>query len=452
MKKIIIAFFAIILTHAPVFSENLTYMNMPFWEKFNDENLINNLVTIYQNNNDLKAAVLKVNEANRVVKMSFADELPYIGFKGYAGRIFNSSDEKFGDITIPDYTESHFLFPLTMNYEIDIWGKNHLKTKSKKMQLEMIKQDEKSAYIYISSAFAIDYYNLIRADKLVEYYNNLINLQKDIINSYQCRYEYGTATLSDIEKARKDLTFYQEELQKLEERREVLLNQISVLLSNRSFDKIKRSDFNDINPSLKIPENVDFAILEQRPDSVKSELELKRIGIDIKTARRDLLPKFIITGNLGFNWYNISSSHKFLSDIGIVPVWDIFTGGRKLQLLKLQKDKYDIALQHYEKTILKVIQESNDALYSTKTAKKIKNTAKERLNSDTKEYSYTITKADAGIADKLDILRQEKLLTISQIESVSAEVNEIISAINLYQALGGIDYTALDTTLSGENI
>ena len=32
-----------------------------------------------------------------------------------------------------------------MNYEIDIWGKNHLKTKSKKKQFEM---DVKSRWLF----------------------------------------------------------------------------------------------------------------------------------------------------------------------------------------------------------------------------------------------------------------------------------------------------------------
>ena len=47
-------------------------------------------------------------------------------------------------------------------------------------------------------------------------------------------------------------------------------------------------------------------------------------------------------------------------------------GGRKLQLLKLKKDQYEIATQKYEKTILTAIQETNDALYSMKTAENIK--------------------------------------------------------------------------------
>ena len=182
-------------------------------------------------------------------------------------------------------------------------------------------------------------------------------------------------------------------------------------------------------------------MLDKRPDRIKSELDLEKIGIDIKVAKRDLLPKFIITGNLGFNMYNLHSSHKFLADLGIVPMWDLFMGGRKLQMLKLKKDQFEIATQKYEKTILTAIQETNDALYAMKTAENIKTITDDRLNTDVKELGYMKIKEDSGTADNLDLILQEEKLLISKKQAVSSKINKIISAINLYQALGGIDFT-----------
>ena len=441
MKKLLILFFIPILFQACTYANDLEYMNLSFWEKFNDNILVDNLIKVYENNHDLKAAVQKTNEANRIVKMSFANELPHIGFEGYVGRIFKSSDEVFGNITIPNYAETHYYLPLSMNYEIDIWGKNHLITKSKKKQFEIVKQDERSAYIYISSAFAVDYFNLIRCDKLIDCQKQLITLQEQAINSYKIRYEYGTATLSEIDEAEKNLTYMKEDLHKLLKKQDMLKNQISTLLGDRAFEDINRSDYEDLNVSFTTPDSIDFNMLDKRPDRIKSKLDLERLGIDIKVARRDLLPKFIITGNLGFNMYNLHSSHKFLADLGIVPVWDLFMGGRKLQLLKLKKNQFEIATQNYEKTILTSIQETNDALYAMKTAENIKTITNDRLNTDIKELGYTKIKEESGTADNIDLILQEEKLLISKKQTISSEINKIISAINLYQALGGIDFT-----------
>lgn len=168
---------------------------------------------------------------------------------------------------------------------------------------------------------------------------------------------------------------------------------------------------------------------------------MERIGIDIRIAKKDLLPSFIITGNIGFNFYNISSPHNFLADIGLVPVWDLFTGGLKIQRLKLQKDRYDIAIQHYEKVILKSIQETNDTLYELKTAGNITNIAEKRNSYDIKELLLTELKEDAGTADYLDYLMAKQQAVLSEKLIISSKINEIIAMINLYQALGGLDFT-----------
>jgi len=444
MKKIFLIL-CILFSLTTYAESNSDYLNINFWQKFNDDKLLENLTIAYNNNHDLKAAVLKVQEAQRVVKLSFANELPYFGFEGYIGQTFKSSDERFGHEVIPDFTQSHFLLPLNMNYEIDIWQENRLKTKSKKKQFEMIKQDERSTYILITSALACDYYNLIRIDKLIEYQNELINLSEQILYSQQRKYELGTATKTEIEEAQKNLTYLKEELLKLKEKQDVLENQMNVILADRSFNEIKRKDFSDISFNMEIPEKINFEVLEKRPDRIKSELELEKKGIDIKIAKKDFLPKFYLTGNLGFNMYNLHTAHKFLADIGVIPVFDIFAGGKKVQNLKLKKDEYEIAIQHYEKIILKSMQETNDALYSLKTAAKIINITDERKETDIKELNYTELKKEAGTKDNLDILIQKQKLILSQKQEVSAKINEIISSINLYQALGGIDFNEIET-------
>lgn len=442
MKKILVLLFILNIAFLQaVRAQEADFKDISFWQNFNDEKLVENIIKVFENNNDLKAAVLKTDEAQRITKISFANELPHIGFEGYVGRIFKSSDEIFGSVKIPDYTETHYYLPLTMNYEIDLWGQNHLRTKSKKKQFEAVKQDERAAHIYISSAFAADYYNLIRCDKLIEFQKELISLQKRVVSSYETKYEAGIATLSDIDEAKKNLTFMEEDLQKLLEKQDIFKNQIALLLADRAFEDIDRSDFDNLNVDLQAPEGIDFGILDKRPDRIKSELELERIGIDVKILKRDFLPKFIITGNLGFNFYNISSPHNFLADLGIVPVWDLFVGGRKFQMLKMKKTQYEIATQNYEKVILSSIKETNDALYCIKTAEKIKSIVSDRLNTDSKELNYAKIKQDAGVADNLDLLLQEERLLISKKQYVSSDINRIISAINLYQALGGADFS-----------
>lgn len=445
MKKFIYTLALILMLCSPGYAKNadnylIGYLNLPFWQNFNDDILIKNLTTVYQNNNDLKASSLKVKEAQRLVKISLANQLPYVGFDGYIGRIFHSSDEVFGKLTIPDYTETRFLLPLSYSYEIDIYGKNYLRTKSQKKRFEMTKQEEKSAYIYLTSAFATDYYNLIKADKLIALQKDLITTQKQVIDAVEKKYEYGTANINDLIQEKKALTNYKEELDNLLEKQDVLKNQISVLLSDRSFAQIDRTSYDNIKAKIVVPETIQTDVILKRPDCVKSELNLEKIGIDVRVAKRELLPSFNIVGTLGFNAYNLSSSDKFLANLALAPTWDLFTGGRKIQMLKLQKDEYEIAIQNYDKTILKSIQETNDALYTLKSTAKRHSIVEERLNLSEQDMTLEEQKIQVGVSDLLGVLYKKEVELIIQKQETSLKINEIIAMINLYQALGGVDF------------
>lgn len=419
------------------------YVNIPFWQNFNDQDLLVGLNTVYLNNNDLKVSAIKVSEAQKLVKISLADELPHISFNGNIKQTFRSSDEVFGDITIPDFTETQFLLPLTLSYEIDIWGKNHLKTKAYKKKFEIMKQDERTVYISMTSAFATDYYNLVKVDKLIELQEKLIATQKDVVSAIEKKYTLGTANINQVIIEKKSLTYLQEELNNLKEKQDVLLNQMNVILADRSFQNIKRTNYSDINAKIFIPKTINTDLLAKRPDNIKSELNLERIGIDVKVARRELLPKFNLVGNLGFNAYSLSSANTFLANLAIAPTWDIFMAGKKIQLLKLQKDEYKIAVEHYDKTILKSIQETNDALYTLKSINGKYSIANDRYALSKTETKLMQKKESLGIADKLNTLYQKEIELVSEQQVVSLKVNEIISMINLYQALGGINF--LDT-------
>lgn len=421
----------------------LEYMNLGFWSKFNDENLNNYMDIIYRNNTDIKTTSYKVNEAQRLVKISLANELPQIGFDGYIGRTFKSSDEVFGNLVIPNYAETQYLLPLTMNYEIDIWGENRLKTKAQEKQLDIVRQDERAAYISLTSAFASDYYNLIKIDKLIELQKELISTQKEVIKSVESRYKTGTATINELILSKKSLTYLQEELNNLDEKQDVLQNQMEVYISDRTFPAIKRSGYEQVEFKPYIPESISSDLLDNRPDRIKSELRLQKVGYDVRIAKRELLPKFDITGTLGFNAYNIKSAHTFLADLGISPHWDIFTGGRKIQLLKLQKDEYNIATEAYKKSILTALQETNDALYLLKSNNKKYLISQDRFNLDNQEMILLKNKKDIGTADKMDLLLKREELLNSQKEEVSYKINEIIAEINLYKAVGGIDFTSV---------
>ena len=427
---------------APLLADKIEYMNLDWWKKFEDENLNNYMQFAYENNRDLKIATASTKQAQQVVKLSFSGQLPQLGISAQIGREFTGATTRFGDLIIPDYSQSRFLLPLTMTYEADIWGENYLKTKSVKQRLEMIKQDERASYIFITTSLASNYYNLIKADKLIKNQQLLVDLQKEIVNLYEKKYDGGLCSINDVLFEKQLLTIFKEEVNTLKEKQDVLENQLKVILGDRNITEISRSAFDTVKLP-ELPLDIQSEAIQNRPDLIKSEYYIKKLGIDVRVARRDFLPKFLVFGQVGFNAYQLSDvfgKHTFLSNAGVMPSLDLFTGGRKMAMLRYKKYEYQKALQIYEKTILTSLQEVNDALVSAKTARKNLDSSKERYTLEQNKFELADKKFDIGASSAVDLIKAQESLLLSEKSMVSYTVDAIISAINVYKSVGGVDY------------
>ncbi len=443
MKKIFIILFFIffnIFNFAFCEDEN-KYTNMDWWNSFNDKYLSENLEKLYKNNYDLKNAALKIKENEQMVKMQFAQELPFLSLTGELSRDFQAPRQQFGSMMIPKYSQYNYNIPLNAGYEIDIWGKNRLKTKSKKQQLEIIKQMERATYISLSGNFAADYFNLIKADKLIELQKELIDTQEEILSKTREKYNSGLCSINEVLEAQKLLTILKEEYNTHIKTRDVLIESLKVYLADEN-DKIKRNSFENTKLIDDLPLKYSSDIVLKRPDYIEQEANLKRLGFDIRVARKEFLPSFVIFGQIGLNAYHLSSlfnSPSQFFNAGILPSWDLFSGGRKIAFLKMKKMQYEQALNDYQKTYITGVTDINSNLIEYKTALENYKEVSNRIKTDEKIYNLIKDKRKIGSANDLDVLYAKEVYLSTKKQETSNKINSIICSIGLYKALGGIN-------------
>ena len=443
MKKIFIILFLIffnIFNFAFCKDEN-QYTNMDWWNSFNDKYLSENLEKLYKNNYDLKNAALKIKENEQMVKMQFAQELPFLSLTGELSRDFQAPRQQFGSMMIPKYSQYNYNIPLSAGYEIDIWGKNRLKTKSKKQQLEIIKQMERATYISLSGNFAADYFNLIKADKLIELQKELIDTQEEILSKTREKYNSGLCSINEVLEAQKLLTILKEEYNTHIKTRDVLIESLKVYLADEN-DKIKRNSFENTKLIDDLPLKYNSDIVSKRPDYIEQEANLKRLGFDIRVARKEFLPSFVIFGQIGLNAYHLSSlfnSPSQFFNAGILPSWDLFSGGRKIAFLKMKKMQYEQVLNDYQKTYITGVTDINSNLIEYKTALENYKEVSNRIKTDEKIYNLIKDKRKIGSANDLDVLYAKEVYLSTKKQETSNKINSIICSIGLYKALGGIN-------------
>lgn len=446
-KILIISLFLISLPVGAKESINrLDYMNMDWWKNYNDEVLINHFQTLYENNHDLRIAALKTKQAEENIRLAGANQLPQLGFDGSVSRVFRGPRTQFGSVVIPKYIQNEIFLPLNASYEIDIWGQNYLNRKSAKKQAEIAKQQERAAYIYITSSFAADYYNLIKMDELERNLLKIIDLQKNIVSMTEKKYNSGLASINEVLDEKQILVNFEKDLNKLKENKKILNDEAVVLLGLNTDKAIELSDYQSIS-SPQTPETLSTTIIQFRPDLISSEDYVKKSGIDVRVARRDFLPKFILYGNLGFNaykWNRMFAGETFLANAGIAPRWDIFTGGIKMARYRINKYEYKKAVESYEKTVLTSIQEVNDALAEAKTTKANLIKSDEDYSIEKEKHILAEKQFSIGDSSMLDEMKSEVNLYVAKQRNIAAKIDNVISSISLYNAVGGIDYTKND--------
>lgn len=412
------------------------YVNMNWWGNFNDDLLNGYIEKAVLNNYDLKMATINVEEYYQNVRLQFANELPS-AVGGFGPGVFKAPGMT--------NTSSAFGLPIIVQYEADIFLKNHNKTKAVKKLYEGSKLDERAAYISVASAVGSTYFNIINLDKMISLQEQIVNIRQEIYNLMLIRNKEGLTSTADTVKANKALVAGQTDLIELKKNREKMLNQMCVLIgeSPENANSIKRNSLDSINYQLAIPSEIPSEIITQRPDYMKAELMVEKAGIDVEVAKKEFLPSINILGGALFNASDIGSlftTKNMLLGVGGGLVTPLFQGGSLIANLKLKKATYERILQDYYKTNLTAIQEVNDALVASRLDKDKMTQTTKQYNLEKSDYKYNEKKFNQGTISKLDLIQyQENLLTIEKLVA-QQKVECMTDAISLYKATGSKPY------------
>ena len=408
------------------------YLNVEWWENFNDPVLNDYIARAVQNNHDLKAATLAVEEYYQNVKAQFSNELPQVGV-GFAPNY----------LKMPGTTSSDWAFaiPVMASYEVDLFLKNRDKTKSVKKSYEASKFDERATYIAVVAAVGTTYFNVVKLDKMIELQEEIVKSRESIYDLMLKRNREGLTSTADTIKANKALVSGQTELIELKKQREKALNQLAVLIgeSPANSASLERTSLDALTLNSRVPSEISSEVIMSRPDYLKAEKMVEKAGIDVRVARKEFLPSINLLGLALFNTSDFGSmftTKSMLTMVGAGIMAPIFTGGRRFANLRLKKAQYERILHNYYQTNLTAIQEVNDSLMSVKLDKEKMERTLKQYDLESEDYRYNTLKYEQGTISQLDLIQfKENLLSIDQLVA-QQKVECMVDSIGLYKAAG----------------
>ncbi len=409
----------------------LDWVNFDWWRKQNDEYLESYITRAINNNHDIKAAKLKLEQANINTQLIRSNQLPQaqIGVSPFITKMPNT-----------EKTSGSLALPLLASWELDLFGKNWDKTKSSKITAQSVQFQREVSDISIVSAVGGVYYNIVKLDKIIELQEKLVQNRKEIYDLMKVSNNEGIVSTSDLILSEKNYVLSQNDLIDYKKSRQNALNALAVLIgdSAENTKDYKRKSLDKLNFDFDIPSQISSDIIVNRPDYKALEKQLEAKGIDIRAAKKEFLPTIDILGLLSFAATNSSGMNwaNSLALAGGSANLPVFTGFKRIANLKLAKNSYEQTLEQYQKTNLTAIQEVNDALYNLKSDKtKLDNNIK-AYDIQNKDYIISSLKYNEGIISKLDLLQQQEALLYVAILQASSKADCLIDKISLYKATG----------------
>ena len=204
--------------------EKTEYINMSFWENFEDEYLIYYICEAIKNNHDARKASYTVEEYRQNVKNSFGKELPSLSVAAnYAGIHVPQLD----NFTLKS---NAFLLPFYAQYEPDFLLKNRDKTNAAKKEYEAVKFDEKAVYISLASDVGTAYINLLQYDKLIALQKDILKSEEGKLSRALKKFESGVIDTTELNVSQKALETAKNDLETMEKNRDTVLTQLAVLI------------------------------------------------------------------------------------------------------------------------------------------------------------------------------------------------------------------------------
>ena len=335
-----------------------------WWEIFGDTNLNTLETKAISANQQLKAAVARVDESRATARVARSQLMPNLSLDpSFARERFSPNENpSFGSITA-----NTFSTPVDLSYEVDLWGRIRRLFQGARADAQASLADFYNVLLTLQSDVAQNYFALRSLDAEIATVKGTVDLRHEQVRLVRSRLEGGIGSELDVAQAETELATTEAEAASLAHQRDELENAIAILVGeNPSGFKIAAVDDPNWNPQPpQIPAGLPSELLERRPDVAQAERQLASSNAKIGVAKASFFPVLTLTGSAGYLSGDLSSLFNWDSrswSFGPSLSLPIFTGGRNKANYKFAQAAFQESAALYRQQVLVAFGEVENSL------------------------------------------------------------------------------------------
>jgi outer membrane protein, multidrug efflux system len=404
---------------------------MKWWTVFQDKALADLIREALTNNYDMRIAATRVVQAEAIVGITRADQLPSLSAGGSIQWV--RSSQYPGAPTFDT-------LGLQAAYIVDFWGKFRRASEAARAELVASQNGQEVVRTTLVSDVASSYFNLRQFDAQLEYSQKTLTADQDMLKLNTIKFKGGESAETDVLQAQLLVEQAEAQIITLKQSIEQTENAISTLLGKNP-EPIARGIALTEQPHMpEVPAGIPSTLLQRRPDVRQAEMLLVAANANVGVAKADFFPQFPLTASFGAQSTAITS---FLQ--GPATFWTLaaavaqplYEGGRIRSNYNLAWAKRDEAELSYKQSVQLAVADVSNSLVGYAQSRRFRAKIQEQTDTYYETARLANVRFTGGATSFLEVLVTQQQYFDSELALAQAWNVELQNYVQLYRALGG---------------
>jgi len=427
-----------------------------WWMTVNDAMLHSLIDRAVSANLDVREAKARIRETRAARTVTAADAWPLIDVSGSYTRSRRSEGVISNPSGIPgggtgggsgsffgfSGEQEFFQTSFDASWELDVFGRVRWSVEAAEADIAAAEENRRDVLVTLLADVARNYVELRGFQYRLIIAHENIHAQQESVEITEARFQAGLTSALDVAEAKALLANTRAQVPTLESGARQSIHRLGVLLGQAPGALLE-----ELSPPTPIPVallkgtvGLPADLLRRRPDIRRAERELTAATARIGVAAADLFPRFSLTGVLGFQSLDLSNLAEWPSRFwttGAAINWPVFDADRIRANIRVQDTRQEQALVRYERTILRSLEDVENALISYAREQERRHLLVEAVQADREALELANERYTGGLTDFLNVILAQRALYTSQDALAQSETAVIVNLVALYKALGG---------------
>jgi NodT family efflux transporter outer membrane factor (OMF) lipoprotein len=410
-----------------------------WWEVFNEPELNTLEEQLNINNENIKEYFQNYMAARATIAEARAQYWPTVtanpaeSWSKSSGTLANSTQANTGK------TSTLWNAPIDVSWTPDFWGKIRNEVHEAQYASQVSAADLEVEKLTEQSSLAEYYFEIRGQDMLQTILDATVAADQKSLDYNQAQYDTGVGDYISVAEAKTTLESAQAAAVNVGLLRAQYEHAIAMLLG-----KIPTDFSIPVKPMLytapPIPTGVPSQLIERRPDIAAAERTLAEANATIGVGYGAFFPQLTLSASAGFESSDLAKLFRWSSGVwslGPSVTQTIFNGWLYRAELHQYEAQYNADLATYRQSVLTAFQQVEDNMVATRVYSQ-QIIRQQQAVKDAQDYlNLELVRYNTGVDPYVDVVVAQTTLLTNQETLNSLQVEEMTSAVELVQALGG---------------